>query len=493
MITKSSTKIITTEVNLGKIPFFLTNETNDLSELETPPHGLRALSYHTDQIIEDFPLISCPDRIKECMEFNLFIADRKTGAFSIKKNKYSQNEQYVWSQGYLGAKKGSGLKTKSLMPIAKDLRRFLDWMIDENITYEEIIAVPIDYDPNSIMEAEELLPVWRFQQHLTDLVKRQKLSFKLADRVLQNVRTFYLWSYRRGESNALPFSHKIKNIRVTRSENADAVFAMPGTRAANKRALRSYVSNLRIPKTAIQKDKAPKKKLMAYSGAELKLLISTSIYAHRTYGLFIKCGLFAGLRAFEVVQINHDEIISPSEKRVSFSLSLLRKFNKPINLRISPKLMEELWNYTQDKEYLRRRELHERRYGANSSEHPLPLFLNKSGERMSENSVKNSIAKVRVELKELGLPIIERTFHDLRATFATLWAIALIRKGYEPSEIKAKLTLLLSHENFHTVQRYLDFATEGRVGYHGAMDPWVVDIYQEVAARADNSGQNNDS
>ncbi len=42
---------------------------------------------------------------------------------------------------------------------------------------------------------------------------------------------------------------------------------------------------------------------------------------------------------------------------------------------------------------------------------------------------------------------------------------------------------MLSHENFETTQLYLDFAIEGRVGKHGAMDEWVVDIYQEVMNR----------
>jgi hypothetical protein len=61
----------------------------------------------------------------------------------------------------------------------------------------------------------------------------------------------------------------------------------------------------------------------------------------------------------------------------------------------------------------------------------------------------------------------------------------MLKKGYSPNDIKAKLMLMLSHEDFYTTQLYLDFAIEGTVGKHGAMDEWVVDIYQEVMNRVE--------
>ncbi|WP_289028148.1 site-specific integrase [uncultured Paraglaciecola sp.] len=479
------TQIIKSEVNLGKLPYFANNTDGQILERKCDEFDLRDLRYHSNDVVKDFPLIFCSERIKECLEFNLFLIDRKTGAFALKRNRHSETEQYVWSRGYLGAKKGQELDVKSITPIAKDLRRFLDWIVDNDVGYEEVLAVPNNYDPNSVTEAEGLLPVWRFQQFLTNQVKKKQLSYSVATRVLRNIRAFYLWNFRRGEVNALPFTHKLKAIKIKRKDDAESIFSMPGIKPEHHRAQREYISNLTIPKSAIQKRDKPNKGLLAYSGPELKLLMTTDIYAHRTYGLFIKCALFAGLRAFEIVQINKGELIDPTTNRVSFSLSLLRKFSKATNLRISPKLMQMLWVYSQDPIYLERQRKHEEKYGINNPDYLLPLFLNRNGERMSDDSVKNTIQKVRAELKARGLPRLDRDFHDLRATFATYWAIALIKKGYSPNDIKAKLILLMSHETFDTTQRYIDFAIEGRVGTHGAMQAWVVDIYQEVMNRVE--------
>lgn len=488
-----TSKIIKSTLNIGNLPYLANCNDHKITEKVCGDFKLRDLCYHSDNLFHDFPLISCSERLRECLEFNLFLVDRKTGAFSLKRNRHTENEEYVWSKGHLGAKKGRELDIGSIMPIAKDLRKFLDWMIEQKITYEEIMAVPSNYDPHSIMEAETLLPVWRFQKHLTALVKNKTISFKLGNRILQNIRAFYLWSYRRGEVNALPFSHKLKAIKVRRHDDAESLFSMPGVKPDHSRALRTYISNLTIPKSAIQKDDKPNQGLLAYTADELQLLMKTDVYTHRTYGLFLKCALLAGLRANEVVQINRDEVINPASNRIGFSISLLRKFSKADNLRISPKLMTMLWDYTQDNVYLERQRKHENKFGINNSEHPLPLFINRDGMRMTVSSVSNSIQKARAELKERGLPGLERNFHDLRATFATYWAIALIKKGYSPNDIKAKLMLLMSHETYETTQRYIDFALEGRMGKHGAMEPWVVDVYQEVLARVNNAGAPDDS
>lgn len=492
-MSNSHAKIIKSKLNIGKLPYFVKDKDNNILEEQNGDYKFRVLRYHTDNIFDNFPLLYCPTRLMECLEFNLFLIDRKTGAFSLKQNRYTENDKYVWSKGHLSARKGSELDIKTILQIAKDLRKFLDWMIEYNVSYEEIIAVPKNFDPHSIMEAETLLPVWRFQQYLTNLVKERVMSYQRGNRILQNVKAYYFWIFRRGEIHALPFSLKFKAIKVRRLDDTESLFSIPGSIKAHPMALKAHISNLAIPKNAIQKDNNPDEGLLAYTAEELKLLMKTDVYAHRTYGLFIKCALLAGLRANEIVQINRDDVIDPSSNRVSFSLPLIRKFSKKTNLRISPKLMNLLWNYTQDKVYLERQRKHEQQFGMNNSDHPLPLFINKNGQRMKVNSVTNSIQKIRTELKERNIPRLERTFHDLRATFATYWAIALIKKGYSPNDIKAKLMLLMSHESFETTQRYIDFAIEGRVGHHGAMEAWVVDIYQEVSDRANNNGDLNDT
>lgn len=486
-MSSSTSQIIKSSLNIGNLPY-LTDE-----KLFIGDHELKRIRYHSDNIVPNFPLIVCSDRLKECLEFNLFLVDRKIGAFSLKSNKHTEDDDYVWSKDHLGAKKGKSLNIESIHSIAKDLRTFLDWMVAESVSYEEIMAVPIDFDPHSIMEAETILPVWRFQKHLTNRVKKALLSYNSGNRILQNIRAFYIWSFRRGEVSALPFSLKLKTIKVRRQDSTESLFSMPSYRTEHPRALTAYISNLKIPKSAIPKAIKPQQGLTAFTANELQLLMKTDVYTHRTYGLFIKCALLAGLRANEVVQINRNEIIAPSENRSSFSLSLLRKFNKAANLRISSTLMNLLWDYTQDRAYLERQRHHEAKYGISNPDHPLPLFINSSGQRMVTSSVTNTMSKVRVELRERGLPPLERGFHDLRATFATYWALALIKKGYTPNEIKSKLMLLMSHESFETTKRYIDFALEGRAGVHGAMEPWVIDIYQEVLSKVNSVGTHNDS
>lgn len=476
-------KIIQADLNLGKLPYYATNEQGNFIEEQHGEHRLRVLKYHSDQFINNFPLISNAERIREIILFNLYLIERYNGNFSLKRNRTSANENYVWSQGHLGAKKGKGLKLTSISPIAKDLKRYLDWMINENISLEEIMAVPQNYDPNTVEEAEALLPVWRFREHIRELIRAKEIAFSLGERTLNSIKVFYLWSYRRAEVNALPFTMKLAAVSKKRKDDVNALFTMPGVKLEHKRALKSYISNLKLPNDDKPKDDKPRQGLQAYTGEELKLLMTTKTYTHRTYGLFIKCCLMAGLRSNEVIQINHDEIPDPSKKRVSFSLSLIRKFDRATNLRISPRLIQMLWEYTQTDTYKKRQLKHETKYGKNNPKHPLPLFINRDGERMKETSVQNTIQKVRADLKCLGLPRLERDLHDLRATFATYWAIAMLKKGYSPNDIKVKLMLMLSHEDFETTQLYLDFAIEGRVGKHGAMDEWVVDIYQEVMNR----------
>lgn len=483
MSNSKKTKIVEANINLGNQPYFRVDEEGNNIEEQHGGHTLLFLNYHTDQVVNEFPLIFNANRLKESMEFNLYLIERFNGNFSLSKNKHSANDNYVWSQGHLGAKKGKGIKLGGISPIAKDLKMYLDWMIYENVSYEEIMAVPFNYDPNTVDEAEALLPVWRFREHIKRLIKSKELSFSVGDRALNSIKAFYLWSFRRAEVNALPFTIKLKAISIKRKDDTNAIFTMPATKPEHKRAVRNYISNLKLSPEDKTKEDKPRQGLQAYTGEELKLLVTTKTYTHRTYGLFIKCCLMAGLRSNEVIQINHDEIADPSNKRVSFSLALIRKFNKATNLRISPKLMLMLWEYTQTRIYKKRQLKHETTYGKDNPKHPLPLFINRDGERMKDTSVQNSIQKVRADLKRMGLPRLDRDLHDLRATFATYWAIAMLKKGYSPNDIKAKLLLILSHETFDTTKLYLDFAIEGHVGKHGAMDEWVVDIYQEVMNR----------
>lgn len=95
----TKTKIIDSTINLGKVPYFKIDDKDNLVEEQHGEHKLRVLEYHTNNTVNQFPLISNSDRLKECMEFNLYLIDRYTGNFSLSKNKHTSSDEYVWTQG----------------------------------------------------------------------------------------------------------------------------------------------------------------------------------------------------------------------------------------------------------------------------------------------------------------------------------------------------------------------------------------------------------
>jgi integrase len=57
-----------------------------------------------------------------------------------------------------------------------------------------------------------------------------------------------------------------------------------------------------------------------------------------------------------------------------------------------------------------------------------PLFINRSGLGISEKSVSNTVIIARKELSLAGIAL-ERSFHDLRSTYATNLAKYMLDKG----------------------------------------------------------------
>ena len=76
MSSTTKTKIIETTINLGKLPYFEVNNEEKYVEEQHGEHTLRVLAYHTNHLVKKFPLISHSERIKECMEFNLYLIER---------------------------------------------------------------------------------------------------------------------------------------------------------------------------------------------------------------------------------------------------------------------------------------------------------------------------------------------------------------------------------------------------------------------------------
>tara|TARA_Y100001934_G_C12347529_1_gene773638 strand:- start:919 stop:2364 length:1446 start_codon:yes stop_codon:yes gene_type:complete len=477
---KNSAKISNLSINLGRSPY-IEGEENFLDK------KVRTIKYHVDRVAENFPLISHPRRIRDCLELNLFLIHRHLGLFSLKKKSTTETESYVWSSPGLDRRPADQLEIDSIEPIAKDLKIFLDWLAENNITYEESIAIPNDYDDKSLDDAEALLPVWRFRDFIEKRVDARQWSFLRGKRILANVRHYYIWLLKRSVIKQLPFDIRYEKLRVTHKSDATSLFAMPGVN--NKKAnnqISVVTSNLSLPRNKKQKSSSPNEGLQPYSPQELATLVNTKIYSHRTYGLFIRCALLAGLRAFEIIQIDVDDVIHPANRTLS-SINLLRKFSKSVNLQISTTLMQMLWDYKANKVWQHRAKKFENIHGINETK---PLFINDKGERMVVDSVVNTIALVRRELKAKSITL-SRDFHDLRATFATYTAYSLLEKGYEPDYVRGRLLVLLSHENFETTQKYLDFAKLLSPSKHGPMQEYVEDLYARVIPNLSNENGGN--
>ena len=143
--------------------------------------------------------------------------------------------------------------------------------------------------------------------------------------------------------------------------------------------------------------------------------------------------------------------------------------------------MNMLYQYTLDPTWSTRRLKFESNYGIDNPNTPLPLFINSSGERMADTAPSSTIGYIRLEQKNKGKYVIERDYHDLRATFGTYLAMAMILHGESEQRVKSVLLKLFSHESFSTSEEYLDFAkTMLDESEHGAMHHWVKDMYSSV-------------
>ncbi|MFH6955450.1 site-specific integrase [Pseudoalteromonas sp. XMcav1-K] len=454
------------EFNLGSQAHFKTDEENELREVK----------YAEDIIDPQFPLLFCESRIKECLEMNLFLIHRRLGIYSTKPNSKVKNQSPAFSKAYYATLSGEHLSHKSMEPIAKDLQAFLIWLVQNNRVYEEVIAAPLPSD--SVEEQVASLPVWQYQKYLTKLVKTEKLSYKTAKRRLDTVKHFYLWSYKRSVISSLPFSMELKTIKVPKKNGDFDLFSLP-TGYQQGKGVMNWVSNLGIPKSVIPKDSVPRE-LQPYSPEELVSLISTDFSKKPTYNLFLKCAYQGGFRSFEVVAINHADIKDPKEDDYSkfYYVNIIRKGHKPSKILISPNLMEQLYKYTLTKTWRKRRIKFETKYGMTE---PLPLFINRDGERMREEAPSDTIGYIRLEQDDKGLPRLERDYHDLRATYGTYLAASMIINGESEERIKAVLMKVFSHEDFTTSELYLDLAkTMLDENEHGAMHMWVKDMYSRV-------------
>ncbi|MCG9702832.1 site-specific integrase [Vibrio natriegens] len=468
-------KIKYVDINLGSSGYLPEEPVSLFGKDNTP---IRRPKYREDRIVNNFPLLLCLPRLKESLEFDTYLIDRFTGAFAVKENSRKDHSR-AWSEGYYQNAPGKGVSVERVKSIAKRLKRFLDWLIKNNVTYEELLTVPSDINLEITERAE--MPIWRYQSDIVDLVKSRdqkiRLTYNYANELLSAVRYFFLWCYARGRINSIPFNVEYELLHSPNNITSNNMFDAPVTKPKNHSAILNLVSDYGVSKADKQKEDAPQD-LQPYSPLELKQLLPSKTLQTDTYATMVRTTLLGGFRPFEIVQVDYKDLSNPDKKGSPnfFRIAVKRKGHKPVRVIISSSLMRILWKYTETNEWKQRRLKHETRYGINNPEEPLPVFLNRSGNRMAETTPGNILSFVR---KELGSNF-ERSFYDLRATFATYTASALLDAGLSDGEIKATLMMFMSHESFETTRKYLDFAKLNPPQKHGVMEEWVKDIYTKV-------------
>jgi site-specific recombinase XerD len=472
---KSKVSIEKQTINIGSKPTFIPCDGDyKKDELER-----RLISFYEDESITDFPLIVCRNRVRECLEMNLFLIHRVQGEYAIKRRKHEHSP--ATSEGYLSGLKGAGISIKYAKSLAKDLQAFLIFLIVGNYLYEQVIAAPLSKD--SVKDDIAELPIWKYLKHLINRHKSKEsdhLSFKLASRRINTVRHFYQWSYTRGTIKHLPFSLSMEKLKSTSPKGQVSFFTMP--KPQGSLANMQWVSNLTIAKAHKQADDVSNE-LQPYSPSELVQLLSTDTAKHPTYSLLFKCAYFAGFRSFEIPKIRDSEIVNPQIDKLKgrhkvYKVHILRKGSKPDIIRVGSSLMGQLYAYTQTDEWVKRAKKFQIKH---SMDEDLPVFINQRGNRMTNEACGNAIREVRREQRTKGLPVLERDVHDLRATFGTYLAIQMVLDGVSEARIKETLKKLFSHESFKTTNNYLNFA-KVLISETDASDlnMWIDDMYSEV-------------
>ncbi|WP_435653243.1 tyrosine-type recombinase/integrase [Bermanella sp. WJH001] len=446
MMQKKSVSIHKVRFNVGALPVF-SGVVND--------HGIRVIEYRADHWVDNFPLIWSNDRQFDALEINLFLEHRYKGLYRAPKRAARSNP--------LG-----GISLKTLQSIANSLCIFLSWLEEKNVDWRQVTAQA------ATQRAKYWLPVYRFRKFLIDLIQAKSLGRDSANLYMTHVRQFYEWARRRGTIEKLPFEYQQLHIKPSNEHlDINSIFSM----AHRLSGITVQTSDLTIPRKYRQKS-LPSDQLSPYTREELSALYGTRYINSPARRLWVDLALFTGMRAFEIAQFQEAHVVDPSTSDMSsYHATITGKGNKERQILIPRTLMQRLWRYKNCDERIRRVMKWEVKNGTDCDK---PLFINRSGLGISEKSVSNTAIFARNELSLSGC-ILDRSFHDLRSTYATNLAKYMLDKGLESGFIEFKLMALLGHSNFSTTRKYLNFART--VTFDSEMKGWSDTIFDGIDTR----------
>lgn len=435
-------KVRKTTVNLGDLPYFET----------TDDQTMRVVRYHHDNLIEKFPRVLSLTRITDALEINLFLEQRFRGVFMPPNRGGRANP--------LG-----GVTVLTINSIANSMCLFLQWIEQNNVNWQEVYAI------NDSDQAKYWLPVYRYRKYLIDLVTARVIDLDTSNLYMNHVRQFYEWARKQRRIDKLPFKYETIVIKKPREDgNVDLLFTNYGF---EEKGIIVTTTDLRIPKKHRQKV-GNNSELSPYSQKELTDLFSTSELAKDGNRLKVSLACHCGLRAHEVSTFPAVAVKNPSLSNDKiFYVKITGKYSKLRTIMVSPYLMQSLWQYANSKECQYRISKWQMQHGSCDS---APLFLNRSGEKVQAKSIGNIISRARKELSQQGIQL-NKSFHDLRPTFATNLTRFMLEKNLQFNYIQYKLMDLMGHSNFSTTEKYINFAQS--VTFDQQMSTWVDKLFGE--------------
>lgn len=441
--------VFNVSINLGVLPYF--DGTAPLAcgdEITT----IRRVRFHRDHIVDGFPLLFCAMRPFDALEMNLFMEYRYRGKFLRPKRGGHRN--------VLG-----GVTVKTLKSIANSLRVFLAWLEETKTDWRELYAVA-DTD-----RAKAWLPPYRYRSFLIKRLDAKEISRDTASLYINHVRQFYEWALKMRRVERLPFSYKWIAIKKKRKDgDFDLLFS-----SDDGRGIQIQTTDLAIPIKYKNRSAAVDDDLMPYSAEELGWFFGSNYMGIGTRKLCADLAVVCGLRAEEVSTFPERGAEDPAVSGKSlYTVEIVGKYNKHRNILIPQFLMRALWEHKNSPERLLRAGKWDLREGTGAER---PLFLNRSGNSISSGSVTNFTSFVKAELAEKGIRF-ERSFHDLRSTFATTLARFLLEKGFPLGFIQYKLMSLMGHADFSTTRKYINFART--VTFESQMSDWVDRVFSDL-------------
>ena len=356
----------------------------------------------------NFPQLINLDDIETSIEFNLFLIEK------FRFNNFSANK----------TKTGNDITKLRIKSLITSLRLFLTWLIENNV----------DWKDETYIDDED--PINQFKNHLIDRIKSDDnpISYESASAYLQDVKMLYEWAAHSHIISRLPFDYTTSYYT---NNNANKI--------TSKKAPTTQVisSSIKIPK----KYKGVKfKTLSSYTPEEYEQLINSDYCQNKNRKLWIKLAKEYGLRRIEIAGINEDICDCKDGLYI-----VTGKNAKKREIHFKEEILKEL-NLYRNSEF-RKNALH-KHYLKNGYTDKSPLFLNNQGNRISEKTISNIIYPVKNELEEKGI-MFDKTFHDLRATYAVERVMNLLKQGIKIEHIEFIITDELGHNLFETTKRYL--------------------------------------